>query len=73
MKTQLYALLAYWPYAGVSVLAVIEWWLPRTDRVQAHSTLELIANVLRRVPKIGALAAPLATKSDEPPAPPAAK
>lgn len=52
-------------YALVAVLYVVEWWLPRTNKVAARSTLELIANVLQLIPGVGAMFSKLAT----PPAP----
>lgn len=36
-----------------SLYALVEWWLPRTDKIQARSVLEIVANVLRLIPGVG--------------------
>lgn len=65
MWAQLLALLAYMK---------LEWWLPRTDKVRANSSLELIGNVMRaalmeRVPLVRRLVGYLASQQKQGEAP----
>lgn len=64
---------ANWQWFALAAYLFIEWKLPRTEKVEARSTLELLANILCRVPLVSRLAAAAATprepKGVEPPPP----
>ncbi len=48
----------HWELVAFAAFVLVEWILPRTTMVEARSSLELVANLLRRVPLVGRLATP---------------
>lgn len=48
-------------YLALAAFLLVEWALPRTKKVEANSLLELVANVLCRVPLVSRVAVAMAT------------
>jgi hypothetical protein len=48
----------HWELVALAAFLLVEWLLPRTERVEARSSLELLGNLLRCVPLVGRLATP---------------